>query len=75
MSILRAIKNIPNYIITKLTIIITGKIDLLQKNRFKTWKLKQPMWKQLLIELPIYLIVLWLLNMIFNQFGYQVTPW
>ena len=44
-------------------------------NRFKNWKLSQPLWIQLLIELPIYLLILWLLNLLFNPFGYEITPW
>ncbi len=51
------------------------KIDASDRNRFKDWKLKQPVWKQLLIELPIYILIFWLLNLLFNQMGYKITPW
>ena len=34
------------------------KIGASDRNRFKDWKLKQPVWKQLLIELPIYINIL-----------------
>ena len=43
------------------------KIGASDRNRFKDWKLKQPVWKQLLIELPIYILIFWLLNLFFNQ--------
>ena len=51
------------------------KIGVSDRNRFKDWKLKQPVWKQLLIELPIYILMFWLLNLLFNQMGYKITPW
>ena len=51
------------------------KIGASDRNRFKDWKLKQPVWKQLLIELPIYILIFWLLNLFFNQLGYKITPW
>ena len=51
------------------------KIGASDRNRFKDWKLKQPVWKQLLIELPIYILIFWLLNLLFNQMGYKITPW
>lgn len=44
-------------------------------NRFKKWKLTQPIWIQFLIELIFYLFIFWLLNLIFNPFGYKITPW
>ena len=54
---------------------VDKKVGASKPNKFKTWKLKQPFWKQFLIELPIYLLLLWLLNLLFNLFGYEVTPW
>ena len=51
------------------------KIGASDRNRFKDWKLKQTVWKQLLIELPIYILIFWLLNLFFNQLGYKITPW
>jgi len=47
----------------------------ISKNKFRKWKLKQPLWLQLLIEIPIFIFVFWLLNLIFNPFGYRITPW
>ncbi len=51
------------------------KIGASDRNRFKDWKLKQPVWKQFLIELPIYLLLLWLANLLLKQIGYEITPW
>ncbi len=51
------------------------KINASDRNRFKNWKLSQPVWKQFLIELPIYILIYWLLNLMFNQIGYKITPW
>ena len=47
----------------------------ISKNKFRNWKLKQPLWLQLLIEIPIFIFIFWLLNLIFNPFGYKITPW
>ena len=51
------------------------KIGGSDRNRFKDWKLKQPVCNQLLKELPIYILIFWLLNLFFNQLGYKITPW
>ncbi len=51
------------------------KIGASDRNRFKNWKLSQPVWKQFLIELTIYILIYWLLNLMFNQMGYKITPW
>ena len=50
-------------------------LEKISKNKFRQWKLKQPLWLQLLIEIPIYILIFWILNLIFNPFGYQITPW
>jgi uncharacterized protein (DUF983 family) len=47
----------------------------ISKNKFREWKLKQPLWIQLLIEIPIFILIFWLLNLIFNPLGYKITPW
>ena len=47
----------------------------ISKNKFRQWKLKQPLWLQLLIEILIFIFIFWLLNLIFNPFGYRITPW
>tara|TARA_B100001175_G_scaffold270273_1_gene242429 strand:+ start:1976 stop:2152 length:177 start_codon:yes stop_codon:yes gene_type:complete len=50
-------------------------LEKLSKNKFRQWKLKQPLWVQLLIEIPIFIFVFWILNLIFNPLGYKITPW
>ncbi len=50
-------------------------LEKISKNKFRQWKLKQPLWLQLLIEIPIYIFIFWILNLIFNPFGYKITPW
>jgi len=50
-------------------------LEKISKNKFRQWKLKQPLWIQLLIEIPIFIFIFWLLNLIFNPFGYRITPW
>jgi len=47
----------------------------ISKNKFRQWKLKQSLWIQLLIEIPIFIFIFWLLNLIFNPLGYRITPW
>ena len=64
-------ENATNFLTKKLA----DKTGANKPNKFKTWKLSQPWWKQLLIELPVYIIILWILNLIFNTFGYEITPW
>ena len=50
-------------------------LEKISKNKFRQWKLKQPLWVQLLIEIPIFIFIFWILNLIFNPFGYKITPW
>ena len=50
-------------------------LEKISKNKFRQWKLKQPLWLQLLIEIPIYIFIFWILNLIFNPFGYKIKPW
>ena len=49
-------------------------LEKISKNKFRQWKLKQPIWLQLLIEIPIYILIFWILNLIFNPFGYKIMP-
>ena len=49
-------------------------LEKISKNKFRQWKLKQPLWLQLLIEIPIYILIFWILNLIFNPFGYKIMP-
>jgi len=50
-------------------------LEKISKNKFRKWKLEQPLWIQLLIEIPIFIFVFWILNLIFNPLGYEITPW
>tara|TARA_R100001510_G_C7622436_1_gene183016 strand:+ start:117 stop:293 length:177 start_codon:yes stop_codon:yes gene_type:complete len=50
-------------------------LEKISKNKFREWKLKQPLWIQLLIEIPIFILIFWILNLIFNPLGYEITPW
>ena len=68
-------KSIPSNITNTLTSKLVKKTGADKPNKFKTWKLKQTLWIQFLIELPIYILILWILNLIFNPFGLEVTPW
>ena len=69
------LKQLPDNITTSLTNKLASKTGADKPNRFKEWKLKQPVWKQVLIELPVYLLILWFLNLLFNKIGYEITPW
>ena len=69
------IKDFQDNAVSYLTKKVDKKVGASKPNKFKTWKLKQPVWKQFLIELPIYILILWLLNLLFNQLGYKITPW
>jgi len=68
-------KDLQGNIITSLTKKLARRTGADKPNKFKTWKLQQPFWLQLLIELPIYILVLWLLNLMFNMIGYEISPW
>ena len=68
-------KDLQGNIITSLTDKLARRTGADKPNKFKNWKLQQPFWLQLLIELPIYILILWLLNLIFNMFGYEISPW
>ena len=69
------IKDFQENAVSYLTKKLDKKVGASITNRFKTWKLKQPVWKQFLIELPVYLLLLWLANLLLKQIGYEITPW
>tara|TARA_B100000902_G_C26791635_1_gene660119 strand:- start:284 stop:535 length:252 start_codon:yes stop_codon:yes gene_type:complete len=69
------IKDFQDNAVSYLTKKVDKKVGASKPNKFKTWKLSLPVWQQFLVELPIYLLILWLLNLIFNQLGYEITPW
>lgn len=68
-------KDLQGNIIASLAKKLASRTGADKPNKFKTWKLQQPFWLQLLIELPIYILILWLLNLMFNMFGYEISPW
>ena len=61
-----------NKITCKLNTMKTPFLEKISKNKFRKWKLKQPLWLQLLIEILIYIFILWILNLIFNTMGYKI---
>ncbi len=69
------IKDFQDNAVSYLTKRVNKKVGASKPNKFKAWKLSLPVWQQFLVELPIYLLLLWLLNLIFNQLGYEITPW
>ena len=69
------IKNVPAKITEYLTRKVSHAIGADRPNRFKTWKLKQSWWLQLLIELPVYVLLIWLFNVVLNSFGYSIGYW
>ena len=69
------VKEAPGKMTRRLTCKLARVTGVDRPNRFKTWKLSQPWWLQLLIELPIYMLIIWLLNLVFNNFGYSVSFW
>jgi len=44
-------------------------------NKFKEWKLKQPLWKQTFIEVLIYTILALAFEPVLNMLGYSMLPW
>ena len=69
------IKQAPSKVTEILTHKLANKTGAAGPNRFKSWKLSKPWWLQLLIELPVYVLIFWLLNLVFNSFGYSVSFW
>jgi len=43
--------------------------------KFREWKWKQPIWKQLLIEVPIFVAIFLIINWMISPCGYKITPW
>ena len=46
-----------------------------QPNRFKTWKLNQPLWKQAFIEVFMFTIIALAFEPLLNMMGYSMLPW
>jgi len=44
-------------------------------NKFKEWKLKQPLWKQTFIEVLMYTLLALAFEPVLNMLGYSMLPW
>jgi len=44
-------------------------------NKFKEWKLKQPLWKQLFIEVLMLTLLALAFEPVLNMLGYSMLPW
>ena len=44
-------------------------------NKFKEWKLKQPLWKQAFIEVLVFTLLALAFEPVLNILGYSMLPW
>ena len=44
-------------------------------NKFKEWKLKQPLWKQAFIEVLMFTLLALAFEPVLNMLGYSMLPW
>ena len=44
-------------------------------NKFKEWKLKQPLWKQTFIEILMFTLLALAFEPVLNILGYSMLPW
>ena len=44
-------------------------------NKFKTWKLKQPLWKQVFIEVLMFTLIALAFEPVLNMLGMSMLPW
>ena len=44
-------------------------------NKFKEWKLKQPLWKQLFIEVLMFTLIALAFEPVLNMLGMSMLPW
>ena len=65
------IKNLQGNIIESLTKKAVKKTGADKPNKFKDWKFKQPIWKQFLIELAMFVVFIYILYLIT---GYILIP-
>ena len=65
------IKELQGNIIEYLTIKLTKKTGADKPNKFKTWKLSQPLWKQFIIEVGLLGIFIYIVYLIT---GYIILP-
>lgn len=65
------IKDLQGNIVESLTKKAVKKTGVDKPNRFKDWKFKQPVWKQFLIELAMFVVFIYILYLIT---GYILIP-
>jgi len=65
------IKELQGNIIEYLTIKLAKKTGADKPNKFKTWKLSQPLWKQFIIEVGLLGIFIYIIYLIT---GYIILP-
>ena len=54
----------------------SGAYDRARKpNKFKEWKLKQPLWKQLFIEVLMFTLIALAFEPVLNMLGMSMLPW
>ena len=54
----------------------SGLYALVSKpNKFKEWKLKQPLWKQAFIEILMFTLLALAFEPVLNILGYSMLPW
>ena len=46
-----------------------------KSNKFKEWKLKQPLWKQAFIEVLMFTLLALAFEPVLNILGYSMLPW
>ena len=44
-------------------------------NKFKEWKLKQPLWKQFFIEVLMFTLIALAFEPVLNMLGMSMLPW
>ena len=77
IKILKLLSNIvdPNWW-TELIGEKSGVFDRARKpNKFKEWKSKQPLWKQLFIEVLMFTLIALTFEPFLNMMGYSILPW
>lgn len=65
------IKNLQSNLVEYFTTKLVKKTGVDKPNKFKTWKLKQPLWKQFLIEVGLLGIFIYIIYIIT---GYIFIP-
>ena len=54
----------------------SGAYDRARKpNKFKEWKLKQPLWRQFFIEVLMFTLIALAFEPVLNMLGMSMLPW